>query len=59
MPFYEVTLKEIETYVITKIEADDEFEAIEKGWELLFESEENKAKYYNDSDEQSEAVKIT
>lgn len=57
MPKYEVILKEIEIYNI-EIEAETEVEACNQAWELLTESESNKAKYHNDSDGESSASEI-
>ena len=56
MPKYEVTLKEIEIYVIT-IEACDHDEAIRKAWDML-DSEESKQNYHHDSDCEDEFYEL-
>ena len=48
MPKYEVTVKEIEIYVIPDIEANSEDEAITKAYEILDAGE--KWKFHSDSD---------
>lgn len=57
MPIYEVTIKEIEIYVIDEIEANSEDEAKEMAWELITD-DEGKQKYHNDSDGKSEALEL-
>jgi len=51
MPKYEVTLKEIEIYVVN-VEAESEKEAKNKAWEIL--EENGRDKYHNDSDGEAE-----
>jgi len=53
MPKYEVTLKEIEIYVVN-VEAEDEDEAVTKAWVTLHEQGKNS--FYSDSD--SEAIVV-
>lgn len=53
---YEVTLKEIEIYVVT-VEAANEEEARNAAWEKLTE-DGNKYKYHHDSDGESEAIEV-
>lgn len=54
---YEVTIREIEIYTVP-VEADSIAEAKDKAWDLLTDNNENKAKYHNDSDGESEAIEL-
>ncbi len=56
MAVYEVTLKEIEIYLV-KVEADDELSAKNAAW-LELENAENKHNYHHDSDSESDACEI-
>lgn len=49
MPKYDVTMREIEIYIVEDVEADDESEAYEVA-QLLIGTEEGKQKYHSDSD---------
>ena len=53
MPKFDVILKEIEIYEFPDIEAETEFDAIERAYELLYSKE--KHNYHNDSDGEAEA----
>jgi hypothetical protein len=57
MPKYEVTIREIETYVLS-VEAGSEQEAKDLAWEMLAESGKDKERYHYDSDGDAEAVEI-
>lgn len=57
MSKYHVILKEIEIYTI-EVDAETEEEACDIAWDLLTDSEENKAQYHDDSDGLSEAFKV-
>ena len=56
MAVYEVTLKEIEVYLV-KVEADDELSAINAAW-LELGNAENKHNYHHDSDSESGAYEV-
>lgn len=57
MKKYQVILKEIEIYCI-EVEADSSNDACDKAWDILTESERNKAQYHDDSDGESEAFEV-
>ena len=52
---YIVQIKEIEIYHVP-VKAKNKAEAIDIAWELLTESDEEKAKYHNDSDGESQVI---
>lgn len=57
MPKYEVTIREIEIYVVP-VEAENEDQASEIAWEMITENEDSKYKYHNDSDGETEVEEI-
>ena len=53
---YEVTIKQIEQYIIDEVEAASEDEAIKKAWEMM--GEKGKEHFHDDSDSESEAYEL-
>jgi hypothetical protein len=48
MPKYDVNIEEVNDYEIFNVEADDEYDAIKKGWKIL-ETAQDKGIYINES----------
>jgi len=57
MPKYEVTLRTIESYLVT-VDAGSEREAKDLAWEMLANSDKTKRLYHYDSDGEAVADEI-